>query len=48
MKSKKAFCLLSFLLLSALIACGDSPKQIKETGEKTAIRCYSGNGLLPL
>jgi len=33
MKSKKVFYLLSFSLLSTFVACGDSPKQIKETAE---------------
>jgi hypothetical protein len=33
MKSKKVFYLLSFSLLLTFVACGDSPKQIKETAE---------------
>ena len=33
MKSKKVFYLLIFSLMSTLMACGDSQKQIKETAE---------------
>ena len=33
MKSKKVFYLLIFSLLSTLVACSDSSKQIKETAE---------------